>query len=153
MAPSLQTEPSGYMQTLTRYLSTIMNSTLLGLPREIKELIYFDALAHAAAMILALPLSAPKINPHGVAALAKDVFFLSDFVDTLENSFLLKDTLEELQQTTQLMQLDNPEEFYDIGIRNRKFGRVDASNGPVLLEKYDPLFQFLFVVLCVESIC
>jgi hypothetical protein len=40
------------MQTLTRYLSNIMNSTLLGLPREIKELIYFDALSHAANMIL-----------------------------------------------------------------------------------------------------
>lgn len=29
-----------------------MNSTLLGLPREIKELIYFDALSHAANKIL-----------------------------------------------------------------------------------------------------
>jgi exocyst complex component 6 len=52
MAPALATEPSNYMQTLTRYLSNIMNSTLLGLPREIKELIYFDALSHAAEMIL-----------------------------------------------------------------------------------------------------
>lgn len=40
------------MQTLTRYLLNIMNSTLLGLPREIKELIYFDALSHAANRIL-----------------------------------------------------------------------------------------------------
>lgn len=40
------------MQTLTRYLSSIMGSTLLGLPREIKELIYFDALSHAANKIL-----------------------------------------------------------------------------------------------------
>lgn len=42
------------MQTLTRYLSSIMSSTLLGLPREIKELIYFDALSHAADKILVL---------------------------------------------------------------------------------------------------
>lgn len=55
MAPTLETEPSNYMQTLTRYLSNIMNSTLLGLPREIKELIYFDALSHAANMILVSP--------------------------------------------------------------------------------------------------
>lgn len=40
------------MQTLTRYLSNIMNSTLLGLPREIKELIYFDALSHTSNKIL-----------------------------------------------------------------------------------------------------
>lgn len=46
------TEPSNYMQTLTRYLSNIMNSTLLGLPREIKDFIYFDALSHAANKIL-----------------------------------------------------------------------------------------------------
>lgn len=46
------TETSNYMVTLTRYLSNIMNSTLLGLPREIKELIYFDALSHAANKIL-----------------------------------------------------------------------------------------------------
>lgn len=52
MAPTLETEPSNYMQTLTTYLSNIMSSTLLGLPREIKELIYFDALSHAANMIL-----------------------------------------------------------------------------------------------------
>ncbi len=52
MAPNAQTETSSYMQTLTRYLSNIMNSTLLGLPREIKELIYFDALSHAADKIL-----------------------------------------------------------------------------------------------------
>lgn len=48
----MPSEPSNYMQTLTRYLSNIMNSTLLGLPREIKELIYFDALSHAAEKIL-----------------------------------------------------------------------------------------------------
>ena len=52
MAPNMPAEPSNYMQTLTRFLSSIMNSTLLGLPTEIKELIYFDALSHAATMIL-----------------------------------------------------------------------------------------------------
>ena len=52
MALAPENEPSNYMQTLTRYLSNIMNSVLLGLPTEIKELIYFDALSHAATMIL-----------------------------------------------------------------------------------------------------
>jgi len=55
MAPTLEVEPSNYMQELCRYLSNIMHSTLLGLPREIKELIYFDALSHAASMILVRP--------------------------------------------------------------------------------------------------
>ncbi|KAI1340449.1 exocyst complex subunit Sec15-like-domain-containing protein [Xylariaceae sp. FL0016] len=130
-------EPSNYMQTLTRYLSNIMNSTLLGLPREIKELIYFDALSHAANKILALPLSpdVKKINPNGVAALSIDVKHLTDFVDELENGFMLRSNLDELEQTIQLLQSENTDEFFDISTRNKKYGRVDAMNGPVLLEK------------------
>ncbi|KAK4692518.1 exocyst complex component 6, partial [Lecanoromycetidae sp. Uapishka_2] len=136
MAPTLEKEPSNYMQTLTRYLSNIMGSVLLGLPTEIKELIYFDALSHAATMILSLPLSpdVKRINPNGVAALAKDVDFLATFVDTLGNP-ILRENLDELQQTVLLMQADNSDEFYDVSTRNKKYGRVDAMNGPVLLEK------------------
>ncbi|KAI2612809.1 exocyst complex subunit Sec15-like protein [Hypoxylon fragiforme] len=137
IAYSRPTEPSNYMQTLTRYLSNIMNSTLLGLPREIKELIYFDALSHAANKILALPLSpdVKKINPNGVAALSMDVQHLTHFVDGLENGFMLRSNLDELEQTIQLLQSDNSDEFFDISTRNKKYGRVDALNGPILLEK------------------
>ncbi|KAK3997266.1 putative exocyst complex component sec15 [Cladorrhinum sp. PSN332] len=136
-ASSPPKETSNYMQTLTRYLSNIMNSTLLGLPREIKELIYFDALPHAANKILALPLSpdVKKINPNGVAAMAMDVQHLSTFVAGLENAFMLEQNLDELQQTVALMQSGNHDEFFDISTRNKKFGRVDAMNGPILIEK------------------
>ncbi|KAK1484052.1 hypothetical protein CCUS01_15562 [Colletotrichum cuscutae] len=137
MVATTSPDPSSYMQTMTRYLSTIMNSTLLGLPREIKELIYFDALSHAANKILALPLSpdVKHINTNAVAALAKDVQYLTEFVDSLENGAMLRENLDELQQTINLMQSDNHDEFFDISIRNKKFGRVDALNGPILLEK------------------
>jgi hypothetical protein len=130
-------EPSSYMQTLTTYLSNIMNSTLLGLPRAIKELIYFDALSHAANKILALPLS-PDVKhiSHGaVVMLSQDVSYLTDFVDSLENGAMLKENLDELQQTVNLMRSGNHDEFFDISIRNKKYGRVDATNGPLLLEK------------------
>ncbi|KAL2365193.1 hypothetical protein RJZ56_001913 [Blastomyces dermatitidis] len=135
-SPVPQREPSNYMQTLTRFLSNIMNSTLLGLPTEIKELIYFDALSHAANMVLALPLSpdVKKINPNGVAALARDVDYLTQFVDSLGVP-ILRENLDELQQTVQLLQAENTDEFYDISTRNKKYGRVDAMNGPILLEK------------------
>ncbi|KAK3357714.1 exocyst complex subunit Sec15-like protein [Lasiosphaeria hispida] len=136
-APTKPNEPSNYMQTLTRYLSNIMNSTLLGLPREIKELIYFDALSHAANKILALPLSPDvrTINPNGVTAIALDVQYLTEFVASLDNAFMLEQNLDELQQTVALMQSDNHDEFFDISTRNKKYGRVDAMNGPILLEK------------------
>lgn len=49
---------------------------------------------------------------------------------------MLRENLDELQQTISLIQSDNHEEFFDISIRNKKYGRVDALNGPMLLEKY-----------------
>jgi hypothetical protein len=70
-----------------------------------------------------------------VAALAKDVEYLAQFVDSL-NVPILRENLDELQQTVQLMQADNADEFYDISTRNKKYGRVDAMQGPLLLEKY-----------------
>jgi hypothetical protein len=138
LAPTPPSQPSSYMQTLTQYLANIMNSTLLGLPREIKELIYFDALSHASNKILALPLSpeVKKINPYGVAAIARDVQHLTEFVGSLENAFMLEQNLDELQQTVALLQSENHEEFYDSSLRNKKYGRVDALNGPILLDKY-----------------
>ncbi|KAF2666232.1 exocyst complex subunit Sec15-like protein [Microthyrium microscopicum] len=129
-------EPSLYMQELTRYLSVNMNSVLLGLPTEIKELIYFDALSHAANMILALPLDANvrRITPSATKTLAQDVHFLSQFVESLGNP-ILKENLDELVQTVALMQTSDPDEFFDVSQANKKYGRVDRTNGAILLEK------------------
>lgn len=68
--------------------------------------------------------------------MAQDVNYLTDFVGSLENGQMLRENLDELQQTVNLMQSDNHDEFYDISIRNKKYGRVDPLNGPMLLEKY-----------------
>lgn len=76
-----------------------------------------------------------RINLNGVAALAKDIRYLTEFVDTLGNP-ILRENLDELQQTVMLMQAENSDEFYDVSTRNKKYGRVDAMNGPLLLEKY-----------------
>ena len=76
------------------------------------------------------------INAFGVSALAHDVEHLTDFVDRLENGQMLRENLDELQQTVNLLQSENHEEFYDVSTRNKKYGRVDALNGPLLLEKY-----------------
>lgn len=76
-----------------------------------------------------------RINPNGVAALAQDIRYLTEFVDTLGNP-ILRENLDELQQTVMLMQAENSDEFYDVSTRNKKYGRVDAMNGPLLLEKY-----------------
>ena len=136
LATTAAPEPSLYMQELTRYLSANMSSVLLGLPTEIKELIYFDALAHAATMILRLPQDAAvaKITPAATQTLQRDVAFLADFVDALGNP-VLRENLDELVQTVALMQTDNPDEFFDVSQANRKYGRVDRATGAILLEK------------------
>lgn len=124
------------MQELTQYLSVNIESVLLGLPTEIKELVYFDALSHAANKILALPLDpgVKKLSPAAVHTLANDVDHLSDFVRSLDNS-ILDENLDELRQTVALMASENPDEFFDVSTRNKKFGKVDNMNGAVLLEK------------------
>lgn len=71
--------------------------------------------------------------------------YLTEFVDTLGNP-ILRENLDELQQTIALMQADNSDEFYDISTRNKKYGRVDAMNGPLLLEKYAPDTRLHFVL-------
>lgn len=136
VAASPNQEPSSYMTTLTHFLESNMSTVLVGLPTEIKELIYFDALSHAATMIVSLPLSpdVTQINRNGVASLAMDVQHLSAFVDKLNNP-ALQENLDELKQTTALMQSENTDEYYDVSLRNKKYGRVDAMNGPLLLEK------------------
>lgn len=79
--------------------------------------------------------------------MALDVEHLTKFVAGLENAFMLEQNLDELQQTVALMQSDNHDEFFDISTRNKKYGRVDAMNGPILLEKY-VIFVLFFVPLC-----
>lgn len=72
-------------------------------------------------------------------------------MDSLDNAAILKENLDELQQTVMLMQTENPDEFYDISIRNKKFGRVDAMNGPRILEKYVLLCLIVLPCYCAET--
>jgi len=64
-----------------------------------------------------------------------DVEHLTQFVLGLDNAFMLEQGLGELQQTVALMKSENHDEFFDISTRNKKYGSVDAANGPILLEK------------------
>ncbi|KAF2261145.1 exocyst complex subunit Sec15-like protein [Lojkania enalia] len=136
MAYKPSNEPSNYIQELTRYLSNIMNSILLALPKEIKEFIYFDALSHASTAILDLTLdeSVKRITPAAVQSLATDTAFLSSFVEGLNNPILMEN-LDELMQTVALMGTDNSDEFFDVAQRNKKYGKVDSMKGAILIEK------------------
>ncbi|KAF4548121.1 Exocyst complex subunit Sec15-like protein [Elsinoe fawcettii] len=136
-------EVSMYMSELTRYLANIMTSVLLGLPAQIKELIYFDALSHISSSILRLPLDdrVRRISPQGVRAYELDVNHLVEFVRSQDNNATLLAGLEELQQTKDLMSLaaspegHAEEEFFDAERSRKRFGKVDRANGALLIEK------------------
>jgi hypothetical protein len=133
-----------YMQELTRYLSANIESVLIGLPTDIKELIYFDALSRAANSIQALPLdpNVKRITPAAARLLSQDVKHLAQFVSSLHNP-ILEENLDELVQTVTLMQTTDPDEFFDVSQANKKYGRVDRNNGAILLEKFVPAAQLI----------
>ena len=93
------------------------------------------------------------ISPACLNLLALDISHFSSFISRLSlptsaltstsagnertDPLALRRTVDELTQTIALMKSGNPEEFYDIDQRDRKYGAVNAQNGPVLLEKVE----------------
>ncbi|EGX43224.1 hypothetical protein AOL_s00215g598 [Orbilia oligospora ATCC 24927] len=129
---------SPYLLAMTRFLTDIMETTLLGLPNDIKGFVYFDALSHLASEILKLPLSehVRMINKNAVKNMDQDVAYLEEFVKSLESEGSnLPRIFEELRETVNLLKSDNPEEFYDISVRMKHYTKVDPLNGPLLMEK------------------
>jgi len=131
---------SPYIQELMRYLSNIMSSVLLGLPEQIKEQIYLEALHHIGSALLELPLdpSIQRISNQAVTAYRLDVEDLVAFVESLPQASALLEKLEPLRQTTDLMQLATEgkgEEFFDSSKSALRFGKVDKLKGAELLEK------------------
>jgi len=134
---------SPYMQELTRYLSNIMSSVLLGLPEKIKDTLYFSALSFIQEALLSLPLdsSVQTITHHAANAYVIDVEHLVEFVQSLPDEHkpnVLVSSLEELRQTSSLMALaveGKGEEFFDSSRSAQRFGKVDKLKGAELLEK------------------
>ncbi|EXJ86497.1 hypothetical protein A1O3_03448 [Capronia epimyces CBS 606.96] len=137
LSRELPVEPSNYILTVTRYLSNIINSVLLSLPSSLKDLMLFNAVSHTASSILALPLSpsVERITTTTIAQLSMDIDHFRSYVETLPNNSILLESLDELIQTVALMATDQPDEFYDISLRNKKYRNVDPLKGPQLLEK------------------
>lgn len=131
---------SPYIQELTRYLSNTMNMVLLGLPEQMKERIYFEALTHVGEALLSLPLdpSVRRISPQAVTAYRIDIDDLVSYVEALPEAPGLIDSLTPLRQTTGLMGLaaeGKGEEFFDSSKSHARFNQVDKIKGAELLEK------------------
>jgi len=97
----------------------------------------FNAISHTASSILSLPLnpSVERITTTSILQLSLDISHFRSYVETLPNNSILLESLDELVQTVALMSTDQPDEFYDISLRNKKYRNVDPLKGPMLLEK------------------
>ncbi|KAM3417181.1 Exocyst complex component SEC15 [Cercospora zeina] len=133
---------SPYIQELTRYLSNIMSSVLLGLPEYLSsgKSIYYEALSHISNSLLRLPLdpSVRHISPQAATAFKLDVDDLIDFVQALPEAPVLMESLSSIRQTTDLMMLaaeGKGEEFFDSSKSQTRFEKVDKIKGAELLEK------------------
>ena len=138
-------EVSPYMTELTRYLSNIMSSVLLGLPEGIKDTLYFSALGFISDALLRLPLdeNVQRISHQAAGAYIMDVGHLVEFVEALPEDHrptVLLGSLDELRQTTDLMGLaaeGQGEVFFDSSKSQARFGKVDKLKGAELLEKVE----------------
>ncbi|KAK0841076.1 Rab GTPase-binding exocyst subunit S15 [Friedmanniomyces endolithicus] len=135
-----------YMQELTRYLSNIMSSVLLGLPYTIKDMIYYTALQHIAENLLALPLdpAIPRISSEAARAYVMDVGHLVSFVEGLEAADRPEVLLEGLAELREVVDLigcaarGEGEVFFDQKVvAEGRFGKVDKLRGAELLEKVE----------------
>ena len=134
-----------YMQELTRYLSNIMSSVLLGLPYTIRDMIYYTALQHIAENLMSLPLDreVQRISSQAAAAYVMDVGHMISFVENLpeaDRPQVLVEALEELRQTTDLIKLASEgqgEQFFDSSISSHRFPKVDKIKGAELMEKVE----------------
>lgn len=140
LSPAIPSTASPYMQELTRYLSNIMSSVLIGLPPKIKAQIYHESLAHISAALLSLPLDSAirQISAQAATAYGLDVAHLAGFVEGLQDGAALLGVLDELRQTAELMALaaeGQGEVFFDSSVSGLRFGSVDKIRGAELLEK------------------
>ncbi|KAK9453691.1 exocyst complex subunit Sec15-like-domain-containing protein [Dipodascopsis uninucleata] len=154
--------PSSYLIDMVNFLETLVNSTLVNLPKSIKSFIYFEAFDHLATSLLDILLnSGRRISRSALANFNRDVSYLEDFVAALgspngrqrglngnstgsvrsrygneedsDNSLLT--TFTELRQTIDLLMSSNIEEYNNTEIRMRKYGRVKPQSAIALVEK------------------
>ncbi|KAK9370041.1 exocyst complex subunit Sec15-like-domain-containing protein [Lipomyces kononenkoae] len=156
--------PSSYLSDMVIFLETLVNSTLVNLPRSITSFIYFDAFDHLATKLLDLLLNAGRrISKAALLNFDRDICYLENFVGNIgsssskkrdvrrndnqydknykhrseedaDNSLLT--TFTELRQTIDLLLSPNVEEYNNTEIRMRKYGRVKPQNAAALVEKY-----------------
>lgn len=131
-------EASPYLLDLVAFLTTVWTSTLSELPVSIKSFVYYDAIYHISASLLA-QMTGPfvkKISPRFIEQILEpDVCYLEVFIKSLGDDNLL-DQLAEIKQAILLLRMDTPvEEYLNASIKSKKYSRLPKQTAVILLEK------------------
>lgn len=140
-------EPSVYLVDMVSFLKTMMNSTLVNLPRSIKSLVYFDAFDHLASSLLKLLMeSSENLTLEAAGNFDIDVQYLEQFVNELGkdvNDMSLTTTITELRESVDLLLSETITEYNNPQVRMTKYGRVKPENAEILFAKINPARQRL----------
>lgn len=132
-------EPSVYLVDMVSFLKTMMNSTLVNLPRSIKSLVYFDAFDHLAASLLKLLMdSTDHLSLEAAHNFDIDVKYLEQFVNELGkdvNDMSLTTTVTELRESVNLLLSETITEYNNPHVRMTKYSRVKPENAELLFAK------------------
>ncbi|KAJ1503214.1 hypothetical protein HMI55_002553 [Coelomomyces lativittatus] len=128
--------PSIFLRDAVNFLTTVMYSALENLTDDIKSIIYFEIFDHLSSGVLKIILSpnVRRINMYFVEQFATDVGFLERFISGL-NDPNIKEAFTELQQTVTLLTSENPMEYLDPSICNKRYNRLKPETVLALFEK------------------
>ncbi|KAI8926727.1 exocyst complex subunit Sec15-like-domain-containing protein [Entophlyctis helioformis] len=128
--------PSAYLTDLVDYLTTVVSSTLAGLPNTTKAYVYFEAFDHLTASLknMLLDPQIKRITIPVLHTLDVDVGYLESFVKQL-NDTNAGDAFTELRQLINYGKSESYEDILTQSIRNKKYSRVNINDAVILLEK------------------
>lgn len=133
------TEPSSYLTEMINFLKTMVNSTLVNLPHNVKSFLYLDAFDHLAASLLKFLIEASdSLTPAAVSNFDMDVRYLEKFVDDMakdSNEMSLTTTFTELRQSIDLLRAEDMSEYNNTMTRMKKYDRVKPENAQALFYK------------------
>ncbi|ORY50770.1 exocyst complex subunit Sec15-like protein [Rhizoclosmatium globosum] len=145
MATTIQSKPSPYLQDIASFLNSLMSSELSLLSPDGRKKVYRVVLDHLANSLthLLVSKSGKKISPQFVESFSKDIMFLENFINCLDELSRITDQFLELKQTVSFLLSEHYEDWLVPEIRRKKFDRVNATNLAILLEKIKPEATFM----------
>lgn len=136
----IATQPSSNLVEMAQFLTTMVNSSFVNLPANIRSWVYIDAIDHLSNRLLQFLQEAPRnTTVEAVSSFDTDIKFLEKFVSELEaESPGVGTTILPLRQSVDLLLSDDVNEYNNMEIRYKKYDRLPPD---VALELFSKVSQ------------